>query len=173
MWWIVIFLLLILLWFYWYHRSKKNTLYDRLGGIYAIAAVVDHFSDALINNPVVGKNSKNPALRDWHTNQLGRLPGLKWMRTLWVASLAGGPYTYVPTRPGGCPFSLEAAHGGLHITSEEFDAVAQELEKSLDHFHVPEQEKKEILGAFSAHKSDVVLGKAQCPFSLGRFFKIN
>jgi hemoglobin len=65
-------------------RQTEKSLYERLGGVFAIAAVVDHFSDAIVQNPIVGKNSKNPALKKWHTNNLGRLPGLKFMRTLWV-----------------------------------------------------------------------------------------
>ena len=65
----------------------EKTLYERLGGVFAIAAVVDHFSDAIVKNPIVGQASKNPALREWHTKQLGRLPGLKFMRTLWSATL--------------------------------------------------------------------------------------
>jgi hemoglobin len=60
----------------------ESSLYDRLGGAFAIAAVVDHFSDAVVQNPIVGQRSENPALREWHTNNLGRLPGLKFMRTL-------------------------------------------------------------------------------------------
>jgi hemoglobin len=68
-----------------------SSLYDRLGGAFAIAAVVDHFSDAIVGNPIVGQTSENPALREWHTNNLARLPGLKFMRTLWVCDVAGGP----------------------------------------------------------------------------------
>lgn len=146
----------------WYSNSKptyqKNSLYNRLGGVYAIAAVVDHFSDALINNPVVGRQSKNPALAEWHTNQLGRLPGLKFMRTLWLCSVAGGPYVYSPTVPGKCPFSLENAHAKFKISPEEFDAVGAEVSKSLDHFNVPAKEKNEVLAAFVAHKSEVNFG---------------
>lgn len=69
----------------------EPSLYERLGGVFAVAAVVDHFSDAVVQNPIVGQASKNPELREWHTNQLGRLPGLKFMRTLWVCDVAGGP----------------------------------------------------------------------------------
>jgi hemoglobin len=61
--------------------SKEKTLYDRLGGIFPIAAVVNDFSDALIVNPIVGIDSPNPFLRDWSRNKLDRLPGLKFMRT--------------------------------------------------------------------------------------------
>jgi hemoglobin len=47
-------------------------LYERLGGAFAIAAVVDHFSEAIVHNPIVGQKSANPALQEWHTNNLGR-----------------------------------------------------------------------------------------------------
>ena len=69
--------------------NTEKSLYERLGGVFAIAAVVDHFSDAVVQNPIVGKTSKNPALREWHTKKLDRLPGLKFMRTLWVCEVAG------------------------------------------------------------------------------------
>ena len=65
----------------------EKTLYERLGGVFAIAAVIDHFSDAVVKNPIVGKTSKNPALMEWHTKNLGRLPGLKFMRIEWPAKL--------------------------------------------------------------------------------------
>ena len=57
-------------------KVAEKSLYERLGGSFAIAAVVDHFSDAVVQNPMVGQNSQNPALREWHTSNLGRLPGL-------------------------------------------------------------------------------------------------
>ena len=53
--------------------APEKSLYERLGGVFAIAAVVDHFSDAVVKNPIVGQKSKNPQLREWHTkNQIGR-----------------------------------------------------------------------------------------------------
>jgi hemoglobin len=137
-----------------------DSLYTRLGGIFPIAAVVDHFSDALIANPVVGQQSANPQLREWHTNNLGRLPGLKFMRTLWVAEVAGGPYTFVPTEPGATPLGLEEAHREFRISPAEFDEVAAELGRTLDAFNVPEREKNEVLAAFAAHKEEVTAGSA-------------
>ena len=133
-------------------------LYERLGGIFAIAGVVDHFSDAIIRDPVAGAQSANPALREWHTRQLGRLPGLKFMRTLWVANISGGPFEYTPTRPGSTNLGLEEAHKTLRISPDEFDAVAGVLSRSLDHFSVPQREKAEVLGAFAAHKDEVTKG---------------
>ena len=136
----------------------EPSLYERLGGVFAIAAVVDHFSDAVVQNPIVGQESKNPALRAWHTNNLGRLPGLKFMRTLWVCDISGGPFEYAATQPGSTPLGLEEAHRELRISPEEFDEVAAELGRTLDSIKVPEREKAEVLGAFAAHKEEVTAG---------------
>jgi hemoglobin len=141
-------------------KSAKGdkSLYERLGGIFAIAAVVDHFSDAVVKNPIAGQNSKNPQLREWHTKNLERLPGLKFQRTLWVANAAGGPFKFTATKPGKTPLGLEEAHRDLKISSDEFDAVAEELAKSLDFAKVPKREKDEVLAAFAAHKNEVIAG---------------
>jgi hemoglobin len=137
---------------------SESSLYDRLGGAFAIAAVVDRFSDAIISNPIVGQNSENPALREWHTNNLGRLPGLKFMRTLWVCEVSGGPQGYAATQPGSTSLGLEEAHRDLKISPAEFDEVAAELARTLDSFEVPEREKQEVLAAFAAHKAEVTEG---------------
>src|SRR6185295_19140649 len=130
----------------------EPSLYERLGGVFAIAAVIDHFSDAVVQNPIVGQRSENRALREWHTNNLGRLPGLEFMRTLWVCDVAGGPQHYAATNPGSTPLGLEEAHRELKISPTEFDDVAAELGRTLDSFKVPEREKDEVLAAFAAHK---------------------
>ena len=140
---------------------SQNSLYDRLGGAFAIAAVVDRFSDAIIHDRVAGDGSDNPALREWHTKELARLPGLKFMRTLWLCNVAGGPQGYVGTHPGRERLSLEEAHRDLHIAPEEFDAVAGILARTLDEFKVPEAEKGEVLAAFAAHKGEVTEGSQQ------------
>jgi hemoglobin len=137
---------------------SEPSLFERLGGAFAIAAVIDHFSDAVVKNPVVGQSSKNPALREWHTNNLGRLPGLKFMRTLWVCNVAGGPFEFAATVPGSTPLGLEEAHRKLRISPAEFDEVAAELGRTLDFVKVPEREKGEVLAAFAAHKGEVTEG---------------
>lgn len=136
------------------------SLYERVGGAFAIAAVVDHFSEAVVQNPVVGQRSNNPALREWHTNNLGRLPGLKFMRTLWVCNVSGGPFEYAATKPGSTLLGLEEAHRELKISPAEFDEVAAELARTLDCFKVPEREKGEVLAAFAAHKGEVTEGSS-------------
>src|SRR5437870_3154684 len=106
-------------------RPEKS-LYERLGGAFAIAAVVDHFSEAVVRNPIVGQKSENPQLREWHTTNLERLPGLKFMRTLWVCNVSGGPFQYSATRRGKTELGLEEAHRKLRISPAEFDEVAAE-----------------------------------------------
>ena len=136
----------------------EGTLYERLDGVFAIAAVIDHFSDAVVKNPIVGQQSKNPQLREWHTKNLGRLPGLKFMRTLWVCDVSGGPYKFVATKPGATPLGLEEAHRNLRISPAEFDEVAAELGRTLDFYKIPKPEKTEVLAAFAAHKGEVTAG---------------
>ena len=122
----------------------EQSLYERIGGVNAIAMVVDRFSDEVVKNP---KLNVNPALREW--NESGELPGLKFMRTLWLCQQAGGPFQYTGEELG-------EAHKDLHITSEEFDEVGAEIAGALDHFKVPEREKQEVLAAIVARKDEVV-----------------
>ena len=134
--------------------KQEKSLYERLGGIYAIALVVNRFSDTVVNDPIAGKNSNNPALREWSNNKLNRLPGLKFMRTLWVAAVAGGPFKYTGK-------NLADAHRDLRISPEEFDAVAADLKETLEYYDVPEREKGEVLAAFAAHKNEVTAGYSE------------
>jgi hemoglobin len=143
--------------------TPEKSLYERLGGVFAIAAVVDHFSDAVVKNPIVGQKSKNPQLREWHTENLERLPGLKFMRTLWVCDVSGGPFKFTATKPGTTPLGLEEAHRKLRISPAEFDEVAAELGRTLDFFKVPKGEKAEVLEAFAAHKGEVSAGYVENP----------
>jgi hemoglobin len=122
--------------------SEKN-LYERLGGVNAIAMVVDRFSDAIVANP---KLNVNPSLKEW--NARGELEGLKFMRTLWICQAAGGPFQYTGK-------DMHEAHKALHITPDEFDEVGTEIGRALDHFGVKEREKQELLAAVVAHKSEV------------------
>ena len=131
--------------------KKKGTLYDRVGGIFAIAAVVDRFSDAIIVNP---KLNRNPALVEWNQQESGtRLAGLKFMRTLWVASLAGGPFSYT-----GLP--LPTAHKRFSLTEEEFNEVGAEIVRALEFYGVPEAEKNELVSAYMKSRPQVVSSTA-------------
>ena len=106
--------------------------------------VVDRFNDEIVKNP---KLNVNPALKKW--NGESKLPGLKFMRTLWLCEVTGGPFKYT-----GKP--MGEAHEDLHITSDEFDEVGAEIASSLDHFNVPQREKGEVLAAIVARKAEVI-----------------
>jgi hemoglobin len=121
----------------------EQSLYERLGGVNAIATVVDHFSDQIVANP---KLNLNPNLKQWNTE--GHLEGLKFMRTLWICQGAGGPFQCTGK-------DMHEAHKALHITPEEFDEVGVEIGRALDHFGVAEREKQELLAAVVAHKGEV------------------
>ena len=136
----------------------EPSLYERLGGAFPIAAVIEHFSDSVVRNPITGRESENPELQEWSTEDPERLPGLKFMRTLWVCDIAGGPQHYAGTKPGSTPLGLEEAHRAFKISPAIFDEVATELGRSLDHFNVPEPEKGEVLAAFATHKAEVTEG---------------
>lgn len=122
----------------------EQSLYERIGSVNAIAMVVDLFSDQIVKNP---KLNVNPALKEW--NETGQLPGLKFMRTLWLCQAAGGPFKYTGKEMG-------EAHRDLHLTSEEFDEVGAEIAGVLDHFKVPEREKQEVLAAIVSKKAEVI-----------------
>jgi hemoglobin len=128
----------------------EPTLYERLGGVYAISAVVDYFSDQLLERDTL--EAQNPYIKDWNeTKAAYRLPGLKFLRTLWLCAIAGGPFEYT-----GLP--LGDAHFDFQFTGAEFDDVAAVLADSLDHFNVPAGEKDEVLAAFAAYKPAVTAG---------------
>lgn len=106
--------------------------------------VVDRFSDKIVEDPEL---NVNPQLREW--NGKGLLPGLKFMRTLWLCAVAGGPFQYTGKE-------LHEAHKDLRISSKEFDEVGAEIAIALDYFHVPEREKQEVLAAIVAPKVEMV-----------------
>jgi len=101
---------------------------------------------------------QEPAAGGVAHKSLGRLPGLKFMRTLWVCNISGGPYKFTATKPGAMPLGLEEAHWDLRISPAEFDEVAAELGRTLEVVKVPKHERDEVLSAFAAHKDEVTAG---------------
>ena len=127
--------------------AQEPSLYDRLGGYFGIALVVNRFSDEILKNPVL---NKNPALKEWNKTQAeARLPGLKFGRTMWIAAAAGAPFAYT-----GLP--LNEAHAEFNLTAEEFAEVGKEIVSALNFYGVPEQEQQELVAAYQASMSDVV-----------------
>ncbi len=127
-------------------QTPEKSLYDRLGGVYSIAAVVDDFIERLLVNEIL---NANPAIREARD----RVPkaGLKFRVTELVSQVTGGPEKYT-----GRP--MKEAHEHLHITEAEWQAMLSDFEKTLDTFKVPEREQKELIGIVESTKKDIVAG---------------
>jgi hemoglobin len=127
--------------------KKDKGLFDRLGGFFGIAAVVDRFSDQILVNPVL---NQNPALAAWNQNEAPtRLPGLKFGRTMWIAAMVGGPIKYT-----GLP--LEEAHDRFNMTQAEFAEVGSEIVKALQFFQVAQSDIDQLVCIYGTSMRDVV-----------------
>jgi len=122
-----------------------KSLYERLGGIHAIATVVDEFIETLFVNEVLNANPKIKESRD-------RVPaaGLKFLVTELVCEATGGPCKYSGR-------SMKEAHKHLNITGKEWDAMAADFKKVLDKYNVPEGEQKELFDIVATTKADIVM----------------
>ncbi len=126
-------------------QKKEKSLYQRLGGTYAIATVVDDFIERLLVNEVL---NANPAINEARA----RVPkaGLKFRVTALVSQVTGGPEKYAGR-------SMKEAHKHLNITENEWDAMAADFKKSLDKFNVPEKEQQELFAIVGGTKKDIVI----------------
>jgi hemoglobin len=118
--------------------TAERSLYDRLGGKDAITAVVEDFvgnvaADTRINARFAKTN----------------IPHLKQMLVDQVCAATGGPCTYTGR-------SMGDAHKGMHITEADFNALVEDLTRSLDKFKVGEREKTELLTALGGMKGEIV-----------------
>ena len=120
--------------------AADSSLYSRLGGKDAITAVIDDF---VANVAADTRINARFATTD--------IPHLKRMLVDQVCEATGGPCTY-----GGK--DMRTAHAGMKITEVEFNALVEDLTKSLDKFNVGEREKTELLAALGGMKGDVVGG---------------
>jgi len=125
--------------------EEKKSLYDRLGGVYAIATVVDAFIEKLLVND---KLNANPAIKEARE----RVPkaGLKFQVTALVCQVTGGPQMYTGR-------SMKEAHRHLHITEAEWDAMVHDFVDVLDQFKVPKAEQTELLTIVGSTKGDIVV----------------
>ena len=126
-------------------KPKEKSLYDRLGGVYAIATVVDDFIERLLVNDVL---NANPAIKEARN----RVPkaGLKYRVTEMVCMATGGPCKYSGR-------SMKDSHKHLNISGKEWDAMAADFKMSLDKFKVPEKEQSELFAIVGTTKKDIVM----------------
>lgn len=121
------------------------SLYDRLGGIYAIAAVVDDLIERLGSNDGLNANPGIAAAR-----KPERFPGLKYQLTTIVCQATGGPCSYAGE-------SMKDAHGDMGITGKDWGLMEADFRATLDKFGVPEAEQQELFAIIGSTKGDIVV----------------
>jgi hemoglobin len=125
--------------------AEKLSLYDRLGGVYSIATVVDDFINRIMVDP---RLNANPQVDEAHH----RVPpaGFKYLVTEMVCWATGGPQKYTGK-------SMADSHANLKITAEEWEAFLDDFQQTLDKFAVPAEEQGELKAIVNSTRSDIVL----------------
>lgn len=118
--------------------AAKKSLFDRLGGKGAIEAVVDDFLGNVAGDTRIQARFALSDLKDLRNKLVDQ-----------ICQATGGPCKYT----GG---DMKSVHHGMRIKGAEFDALVEDLGKSLDKFKVPAQEKGELIGALAPMKADIV-----------------
>lgn len=126
-------------------EKAEKTLYERLGGVYAIASVVNDFIDLLYVNDVL---NANPAIKE--ARERVPLPGLKYRVTSMVCQATGGPCTYTGR-------SMKEAHQHLNITESEWQAMLVDFQRVLNNYQVPQREQNELTAIVESTKKDIVI----------------
>jgi hemoglobin len=125
-------------------HERKPSLYERLGGIYSIATVVDDFIDRIMVDP---RLNANPRVDEAHHRVSP--PGFKYLVTEMVAWAAGGPQQYT-----GRP--MAESHHQLQITGDEWQAFLDDLQQTLDKFAVPAAEQAELKAIVESTRHDII-----------------
>jgi hemoglobin len=125
--------------------SEKRSLYDRLGGVYSIATVVDDLIDRVMSD---ARLNANPLVDEAHH----RVPpaGFKYLVTELVCFTAGGPQKYSGK-------SMADSHAHLKISAQEWEAFLDDLQHTLDKFAVPAEEQAELKAIVNSTRSDIVV----------------
>jgi hemoglobin len=121
-------------------QAKPDSLYKRLGGYDAIAAVVDNFVPRLVKDPVLAK---------YFVHSQDTLMHIRQLAVDQICAVTGGPCVYIGR-------DMKTAHKGLGITSGEWDMAVKHLVATLDQFKVPAAEKDELLKVVGTLRADIV-----------------
>jgi len=124
--------------------APSKTLYQRLGGVYHIAPVVNDFIERLLKNPTLNANPHINAARKRVSKA-----GLIYRVTSLVCQASGGPEKYTGR-------SMKVSHKHLHITENEWQAMLVDFQKTLDKYKVPPKEQKELFEIVNKTKNDIV-----------------
>ena len=121
--------------------AQEPTLYKRLGGYDAIAAVTDDFLGRLATDAQLGRFFKGHS-----TDSITRIRGDV---IDFLCKATGGPCTYSGR-------DMKTSHTGLKITEEDWNISVKALVATVEKFKVPAKEKDEVLSAVNGLKGDIV-----------------
>ena len=124
--------------------SSMPSLYERLGGVYAIATVVDDFIDRIMDDP---RLNANPKVDEAH-HRVSRA-GFKYLVTEQVCWATGGPQRYTGR-------SMRDSHAHLDITPTEWEAFLDDFQQTLTRFGVPQAEQRELFAIVESTRPDIV-----------------
>lgn len=130
-------------------QAPQKSLYDRLGGVYSIATVVDDFIERLLANRTL---NANPAISEARSRVAKA--GLKFQVTALVCEVTGGPCKYAGR-------SMKEAHARLNITEGQWQAMVADFRGTLAALKVPQKEQEELLTIVGSTKGDIVVPAAQ------------
>jgi hemoglobin len=127
-------------------QSGQASLYERLGGVYSIAVVVDDLVDRVMADP---RLNANPAVNEAHH----KVPpaGFKYLVTEMVCWATGGPQKYTGR-------SMADSHRHLNITPDEWDAFMDDFQQTVDKFKVPAVDQAELRAIVESTYGDIVVG---------------
>ena len=125
--------------------TQPKSLYERLGGVYAIASVVDDFIDRIMVDP---RLNSNPLVDEAHHRVSPA--GFKYLVTEMSCWATGGPQQYSGR-------SMHESHAHLKITGEEWVAFMEDLDDTFDKFQVPQPERYEFIAIIASTKPDIVI----------------
>jgi hemoglobin len=128
--------------------SEAPSLYDRLGGVYNIAVVVDDFIDRIMVDP---RLNANPRVDEAHHRVSAQ--GFKYLVTEMVCWATGGPQHYSGR-------SMDDSHRHLMITEDEWGAFMDDFQQTMDRFLVPETEQNELKAIVDSTKDAIVVASA-------------
>jgi hemoglobin len=130
--------------------QNQPSLYERLGGVYSIATVVDDFIDRVMSD---ARLNANPAVDEAHH----KVPpaGFKYLATEMVCWATGGPQRYTGR-------SMADSHRHLNITPREWEAFMDDFQQTLDKFKVPAAEQAELRAIVQSTYSDIVILGSCC-----------
>ena len=125
--------------------QSQPSLYERLGGVYSIATVVDDFIDRIMVDP---RLNANPLVDEAHHRVTPS--GFKYLVTEMVCWATGGPQQYTGR-------SMGDSHAHLKITNAEWQAFEDDFQQTLDKFGVPTAEQAELKAIVASTKTSIVI----------------